>query len=447
MRNDQGFAEAAASSAISNDNTVLVGEENPPPPSSLTFLERKLDLLSSIQEYVELYNVQLDHDNKEEEEEEEDKEYAALDLSYNNDDDDTTLIFGMSAIEQEADDRRFLAHEVITFLRLSASNIGANTNTGQQSSFDMHLDEIETAASDSSNINALQSFAILPYGQDNERATGDEEVPPTKQYRFLQHVLSEEEFIEIDDLAAEARANAIVHKVKTTFQQDGRRRNNPKNAGHYEKLRTQSDGTPVYHYIPSDKHKAEEQKIQSDVKASLKLVDSEMDKFRSYKVKSAKDKASRMKAMQTPRRLFDHTSFTMFDDPSFNHGSATRRLEVTIEDCEAEDDICVTGVTAINTAVAGIDIILNEIETIQDIVERVSQTYDLFNAMHLVASALELAFKAAAKIPYIGSFFAVCEKVMKASKNALKKLKDNAKKVRDEIIEPKIEPPLGMRSV
>ena len=172
-----------------------------------------------------------------------------------------------------------------------------------------------------------------------------------------------------------------------------------------------------------------------------------MDKFRSYKAKSAKDKASRMKAMQTPRRLFDHTSFTMFDDPSFNHGSATRRLEVTIEDCEAEDDICVTGVTAINTAVAGIDIILNEIETIQDIVERVSQTYDLFNAMHLVASALELAFKAAAKIPYIGSFFAVCEKVMKASKNALKKLKDNAKKVRDEIIEPKIEPPLGMRSV
>lgn len=75
-----------ASSAISNDNIVLVGEENPPPPSSLTFLEKKLDLLSSIQEYVELYNVQLDHDNKEEEDKEYDQDNAALDLSYNNDD-------------------------------------------------------------------------------------------------------------------------------------------------------------------------------------------------------------------------------------------------------------------------------------------------------------------------------------------------------------------------
>ena len=345
----------------------------------LTFLEKKLDLLASIQDYVELYNVQLDQEDDNE----------ALDLRYNNDD---TLTIGTSAVEQEADDRRFLAHEVLAFLRLSANDIGANTNAEQQSSFDMHLDDIETAALGgySSNINDMQSFAI----RDNERATGNEEedfiVYPTKQYRFLQHVLSEEEFIEMDDLAADARANAIVNKVKTTFQQDkdGHRRNN--SHSHYEKLRAQSDGTPVYHYIPSDKHKEEEQKTYSDVKLTLKLVESELDKYRSYKVKSAKDKASRMKALQTPRRLFDHTSFTMFNDPSFNHGNAIRRLEVAIEDCEAEDGICVTGVTAINIAVAGIDIILNEIETVQDIVSRASLTYDLFNAMHLAVSALEL---------------------------------------------------------
>lgn len=460
-RNDHGFAKAVASAtAIGNDDAVdLVGEEYPPDlsgasPPSLTFLEHKSDLLTSIQEYVELYDVQLDYESNEEDKEyDQDEDDEAHDLSYNYHDGDTTLFIGMSTAEQE-NDRLFLAHEVITFLRLSANNIGANANTDQQSSsFDMHLDDIETAAwgDGSSSINAVQSFAVLPYGEDNERATSKEGedfiAPPTKQYRFLQHVLSEEEFIEMDDLAAEARANEIVNKMKAAFQQDDEddngRSNNPNNAGHYEKLHTHSDGTPVYHYIPSDKHKAEEQKLYSDVKASFKLVDSELDKFRSGKVKSAKDKASRLKAMQTPRRLFD-TSFTMFDYPSFNdNGSTTRRLDVTIEDCEANDGICATGVTAINTATAGIDIILDEINTILDITDRVKQTFDLFRAMHLVASGLELAFKAAAKIPYIGSFFAFCEKVMKVSKDALKNLKDGAKQVENEIIEPFIEPPLG----
>ena len=61
--------------------------------------------------------------------------------------------------------------------------------------------------------------------------------------------------------------------------------------------------------------------------------------------------------------------------------------------------------------------------------------------MHTVSVALKEAFRAAVKIPYVGiPFFKPLELVMTLVEKLLKVLKDNSKRVKDDVI-PKLEKP------
>ena len=62
--------------------------------------------------------------------------------------------------------------------------------------------------------------------------------------------------------------------------------------------------------------------------------------------------------------------------------------------------------------------------------------------MHTTSFALKEAFRAAVTIPYVGiGFFKPLSLVMKLVEKLLKVLKDNSKRVKDEVI-PKLEEPL-----
>ena len=231
----------------------------------------------------------------------------------------------------------------------------------------------------------------------------------------------------------------------------------------YEILEEVDSNVKKFHYIPSDERHAEELKLYTDVKDGLSSLEAELNKFHSLKDKVSANKEERMKQMKTPRRLSDESS-PMFDDPNF----ATHRQLVTVDDCDGGDLLCSTAVGTIVATTAAIDVVLNEIGATLDLFDIVSNsckhassclliislpsltswdvlyfsTDYLFLALHTVSVALKEAFRAAVKIPYVGiPFFKPLELVMTLVEKLLKVLKDNSKRVKDDVI-PKLEKPL-----
>ena len=151
------------------------------------------------------------------------------------------------------------------------------------------------------------------------------------------------------------------------------------------------DGEPQYRFIPSRDILERDANVQNEVRTQFTALKVKMKKFKIIQKKVAETKMHSTRQLTTPRRSNDETFIMLYD--------GERRLS-TPEDCNDEDDLCVSTTSLIVEATTSIDSVVAFVATISDIFEAFDDLDDLIGTLKTLSSGLYTAFKLCSKIPY-----------------------------------------------